>query len=40
MYNFIKLKINEKWKTVFIIQYKHYEYNVMLFKLTNTLTTC
>ena len=29
------MKKGEKWKTVFRIRYEHYEYNVMLFELTN-----
>ena len=30
----------KKWKTIFKIRYKHYEYTIMLFKFTNVLTTC
>ena len=40
MYNLIKIKINEEWKTVFKTWYEYYKYNVILFELINILITC
>ena len=31
---------SKEWKTAFQIRYEHYEYKVMLFKLTNASATC
>ena len=39
-YNLIKMKTNEKWKTVFRTRYEHYEYTIMSFELINVSTTC
>ena len=36
-YNLICIKEGEKWKIIFKIKYKYYEYIIILFKLTNTL---
>ena len=38
VYNLIQMKKEEEWKTAFQTQYKHYEYNVMLFELMNAST--
>ena len=35
-YNLIQIKEGNEWKTVFCMQYSHYEYMVMLFGLANT----
>ena len=34
-YHYICIKKSNKWKTAFHIQYKHYEYQVLLFELMN-----
>ena len=39
-YNLIRMKPGEEWKTAFRTRYGHYEYNVMLFGLTNAPATC
>ena len=38
-YNLIRMKEGEEWKTAFRTRYRHYEYLVMLFGLTNALAT-
>ena len=40
VYNLIRMKEGEEWKTAFRIQYRHYKYLVILFRLTNTPATC
>ena len=35
MYNHIRITKGEEWKTAFRIKFSHYEYLVMLFRLTN-----
>ena len=40
VYNLIRMKTKEKWKTIFRIRYEHYEYMVMSFELINVSTTC
>jgi hypothetical protein len=40
VYNLIRIKKGEEWKTAFRTRYRHYEYTVMPFGLTNTLATC
>jgi hypothetical protein len=39
-YNLICMKEGEEWKTAFRTCYGHYEYLVMLFRLTNAPATC
>jgi len=39
-YNLIRMKEGEEWKTAIRTRYKHYEYLVMLFGLTNAPATC
>ena len=39
-YNLIRMKADEKWKTVFRTRYEHYEYTMMSFELINVSTTC
>ena len=39
VYHHIRIREDNKWKTTFRIQYSHYEYLVVLFKLTNISTT-
>ena len=39
-YNLIRMKAKKKWKTIFRIRYKHYEYMIMSFRLINASTTC
>lgn len=34
----IRIQESNKWKTTFYIQYSHFEYQVILFKLFNALT--
>jgi len=36
-YHHVHIKKSDKWKTVFHMQYEHYEYQVLLFELTNML---
>ena len=36
-YNYIRIKEGDKWKTVFYILYRHFEYLVIPFRLTNAL---
>ena len=38
-YNLIRMKTKKEWKTIFWTRYKHYEYTMMSFKLTNVSTT-
>jgi hypothetical protein len=38
-YHQIKIKHRDKWKTAFRTQYRHYEYLIIPFRLTNTPTT-
>ena len=40
VYNLIRMKAREKWKTIFRIRYEHYEYLMMSFELINASTTC
>ena len=35
----IKIKTDNEWKTTFRTRYKHFEYQIMLFELTNILIT-
>ena len=35
-YNLVKIKKDDKWKTVFKIWYRIYKYQIILFELTNT----
>ena len=35
----MKIRKGDKWKTMFKTQYNHFEYQVMLFGLTNTLAS-
>ena len=37
-YNLIKMKTNEKWKTIFRTRYEHYEYTMMSFEFINVST--
>ena len=37
-YNLIRMKTKKKWKTIFRIRYKHYEYTMMSFELINVST--
>ena len=39
MYNLIRIKEGEEWKTTFHTRYSHFEYLVILFGLTNAPTT-
>ncbi len=39
VYNRIRIKKNDEWKTTFRIYYEHFEYLMMFFDLTNTLIT-
>ncbi len=36
VYNLVRIKEGDEWKTAFRIKYGHFEYNVMPFGLTNT----
>ena len=38
-YNLVKIAKREEEKTAFRTRFGHYEYTVMLFRLTNTLAT-
>ena len=38
-YHLIRIKVGDKQKIVFRIRYRHYEYTIILFRLTNTLAT-
>ena len=40
VYNLIRMKIEEEWKTTFRTRYEHYEYTIMSFELINASTTC
>jgi hypothetical protein len=37
-YNLVQIKESDEWKTAFRTKYGHFEYNVMLFDLTNAPT--
>ena len=39
VYNRIRIKQNDKWKTTFRTRYDHFEYQIMLFELINALIT-
>ncbi len=39
VYNRIRIKKNDEWKTTFCIRYEHFEYLMMFFDLTNTSIT-
>ena len=39
VYHQIRIKKNNKWKTAFRIRYKHFEYQIMSFDLTNASVT-
>ena len=38
-YAYIRIKQGDKWKTAFCMPYRHYKYQVMLFRLTNAPAT-
>ena len=38
-YNLICIREGDEWKTAFHIQYRHYQYNMMLFSLVNAPAT-
>ena len=38
-YNYIRIKEGDEWKTAFYILYRHFEYLVIPFGLTNMLVT-
>jgi hypothetical protein len=38
-YHLIRIKKGEEWKTAFCTRYGHFEYTVMLFRLTNAPAT-
>ncbi len=40
IYNLIRMKKKEEWKTVFRIRYELYEYTIMSFEFTNVSTSC
>jgi hypothetical protein len=40
VYNLIRMKEGEEWKTAFRIRYRLYKYTVMPFGLTNVLVSC
>src|SRR5436305_6311526 len=40
MYNLVHMKEGKEWKTTFRTRYSYFEYLVILFRLTNALTTC
>ena len=40
VYNLIRMKTKEEWKTIFRTKYESYEYLVMSFELTNASITC
>ena len=40
VYNLIRIKKGEEWKIAFRYRYGHFEYQVILFGLTNILVTC
>jgi hypothetical protein len=35
VYNLVRIKESDEWKTAFRMRYRHFEYNVMPFGLTN-----
>ena len=39
-YNLIWIKKGKEWKIAFWIRYKHFKYQIILFRLINTLVTC
>jgi hypothetical protein len=39
VYNQIRIKKNNEWKTTFRIRYEHFEYLMILFDLTNASIT-
>lgn len=38
-YHKIRIQESNEWKTAFYIRYSHFEYQVMFFKLSNTVTS-
>ena len=40
IYNLIRMKADEKWKTIFRTRYEHYEYTMMSFEFINVSITC